>query len=179
MSESSLERIAENYAHAVFHNLGQDVDGYTLLGCLDLVVRSMDEERDTWNLFLSKMVDSKTRLSFVQRFFEDELVRRFFTLIEVNSRWRLLPLILYYYDEMQLRSRGAVAAILLVSHPISKSKEAEMLKFVESLVNSSVRMRVHQDASLLGGFRIRVGHWLIDNSVKYKLGRIKSLANSE
>lgn len=175
MRNSRSDKIAENYAEAIFKNLDDVNTGLVVLSYLDLVVESMERDVDTWNLFLSKMVASKLRLAFVEEFFEHRILRRLFRVIEMNSRWCLLPRILYYYDGLQLKSKGVVAGTFSVSHSVSEFEKKSMLVAIEKLVGSKVRMKVQEDPSLIGGFSVRVGPWLMENSVRGRLKKIRSL----
>lgn len=170
-----LSRIAENYAIALFENTDKRDEGIFNFSCLGLVVELMKQEREMWGVFTSKMVDSNIRVTFIKSMFEGMTICKFFLLIEMNSRWHLLPLILYHYDNLQLKNRGTIAATLWTPHPISNSEEEKALEMVEELIGSDVRMSTKEDPSLISGFRLRLGQWLIENSMRNKIKRIKSL----
>jgi len=63
--------------------------------------------------------------------------------------------------------------------PLDKNMQASIIRNFSALADRNVRLDISQDASLICGVRVRLGDYIIDNSLKSKLNEMDELTISE
>jgi len=60
------------------------------------------------------------------------------------------------------------------AHALSEAQAKTLTEHLSSRTGATVRLRLHQDASLLGGLKVQVGSTIFDASLQGQLHQLKA-----
>ena len=103
----------------------------------------------------------------------DVLTSSFIHLITKNGRESLLPQIAASFDAQLMEHRGITPVTLISAQPLDKATKAAIVAKVQATVKGELAVDEQIDASLLGGFVVRMGDNRIDASVANQLKNLK------
>ena len=101
-----------------------------------------------------------------------ELTRLVAMLCE-RGKAELLPEIAALFEEMVHQAESEVEAEVVSAVKLSEAQQKNLAKALGASAGRSVRLKVNEDAHILGGLVIRVGDRLIDYSVRSRLEALK------
>jgi F-type H+-transporting ATPase subunit delta len=119
-----------------------------------------DERRDA---ALTALLDGKV----------NALTLDFLRLLSRKRRLAILPGILTAFQAQVDAERGEVEAEIVSAGPLSDDQVNKLCAKLEQRGGKTIRPRVRVDASLLGGFRVRMGDVIEDFSLATKLETFK------
>ena len=89
------------------------------------------------------------------------------------GRLSALPAMSDAFAAMLAEARGIVRATVISARPLTKKQEADIARALKDALGKEVELTLAQDASLLGGIKIRLGSRELDMSLEGKLERMK------
>jgi F-type H+-transporting ATPase subunit delta len=99
-------------------------------------------------------------------------MQRLATLLCERVKACLLPEIVEMFDQMQREAEAEVVAEVVVACKLPDDIKGKLSASIEKVAGRKVKLKVSEDASIIGGAVIRIGDRQIDHSV---LGRIEGL----
>ncbi len=172
----SIYRVASRYAKSVF----------------DLSVELKLEERVYQDMLLIKQVCEENRnlvlslknpiirydykLNVLNKIFSkhtSELTQKFFTLICRKNRADVLPDTSSIFVDLYHNYKGIVLADVITATKLSGSLSRDFEALVARATDKKVELTTHIDASLIGGYILKVGDNMVDNSLKNKLNALR------
>ena len=171
-----MSRISIRYAKALF-SLAQDEKK------LDKVANDLSELKKLlggsvdFNTFvLNPLISGSKKAGILKALFSDKLdplTMDFLYLLSNKKRVNLLDQILLRFEELLLKHRNQIVA-KLTSPSSLDSKQLDAIKTnIEKMTQKSVLLETTEDASLIGGFTVKIEDIIIDNSVRYQLAKLK------
>jgi F-type H+-transporting ATPase subunit delta len=100
--------------------------------------------------------------------------RNFVKVLVENDRLAVLPEIAALYEERKREAEGLVKVQVTSAFPLEPGQTAQLASALRAKLGREVEITTLEDASLIGGVRIRAGDMVIDGSVQ---GRLQQLAN--
>lgn len=97
----------------------------------------------------------------------------FFYVIIDNQRAKLIPEILDEFIRIGYKELNIRKGIVYTTSPLSKTNLLKLQEKTSSILNANVTLENKIDKNLLGGFKITVDDYLIDNSLAYRLSLLK------
>lgn len=91
-----------------------------------------------------------------------------------NDRLAVLPEIALLYEERKREAEGLVKVQVTSAYPLQPGQTQQLADALRAKLGREVEITTQEDASLIGGVRIRAGDMVIDGSVQ---GRLQQLAN--
>lgn len=173
---SGVSGLAGRYAKALF-DLALESDA------LDATARDLARVRDMLDASadLRRMVSSPLVPRARQGAAVAALARRaglgaaatgFLGVLARNRRLFVLAEAIGAFDSLLARHRGEVDAEVVSARPLDVARVDAIARAVAGAVGGAVRLRTATDASLIGGFVVRVGSRMVDASVR---GRLRAL----
>ena len=95
-------------------------------------------------------------------------------LLVANDRLQVLPEIEQLFNSLKAEHEGVLDVTVVTAFELEPDQEAQLAKSLKQTLGRDVRISSEQDASLIGGVRIRAGDMVIDGSVA---GQLSKLAN--
>lgn len=104
--------------------------------------------------------------------------RTLFHMLIERRRLSLLPDIVELFDEAVNEARGVVLVDVTTADALDDAGEALVRERMKSIVGKEVELRLHTDASIIGGIVARIGDQVIDGSVLSQLRRLRASMNA-
>ena len=175
--------IAKRYALAFF-NLAKEQS------CLDLASTDfqkleliLSESRD-FQKFINNTTLHRTDQVKVLTVLSDKaefnvLTQKFLGLLAMKRRLNILPKIVSGVREKIANHKGEITAGVTAAYMLEPAQMNSITTALEKTCGMTVKVKLKQDTSIVGGLVIKIGSMLIDNSIKGKLKRLhRVLKNS-
>ena len=173
----SVSRIASRYAKSLI-DYAQETNN---LEEVKEDMRTLDkalESRDLVMLLKSPIVSETKKKEIFQIIFGDKLAKTtltFFNIIMNKGREEYIPAISNEFEAQYKKIKGISSVKLTTATPISESNlQAIKSKLLSSdETDLSVEIETVVDPSIIGGFVLEIGDKLYNDSIAYKLSKMK------
>lgn len=98
-----------------------------------------------------------------------DLLRRFFMVVAQAARLDLFHDIVASYARLVDARNGVVEALVTTAAPLSTPQEAELVRSLQQRTGRTIRVRMAQDARLLGGVKVQLGSTVYDATIDGRL----------
>ncbi|NBY40825.1 MAG: ATP synthase F1 subunit delta [Flavobacteriia bacterium] len=114
-------------------------------------------------------------MSVLTRIFPDfnAMTLRFFALVVKNRRESHLIEMAHAFEALVQNQRGIVPGTITSSVPLSTDTKALIIQKIASSFEGKLELTEEVDASLMGGFVVRVADKQLDASVSNKLNKLR------
>lgn len=171
-------RVASRYAKSLLDLAQEQGTLEQVKQDMDLFSKTLNESRDLRLLLRNPIVKHDKKLAILRAVFGGkvtELTEKFFTIVTQKNRESALEFIGSEFLTQYNVLRGVQTAEVTTATALTPQLRAE----VETLVRQQtglqqVTLTEKIDPDLIGGFVLRVGDQLIDDSVRYRLRRLRS-----
>ncbi|MDD5655923.1 MAG: ATP synthase F1 subunit delta [Elusimicrobia bacterium] len=102
-----------------------------------------------------------------------ELTADFLRLLIDRKRFDLLPQAAEDFSALLRRKRGVARALVFAARPLPEADRRRLRQRLESFAGCGVELEMRLDPDLLGGLRVRLGDWVLDNSLRGQLRGLK------
>ena len=103
----------------------------------------------------------------------NQLILNFFYVVIDNQRANLIPEIIDEFVRIGYKELNIKKGIVYSTSPLSDANLLSLQNKVSSMLNANVTLENKIDKNLLGGFKIVVDDYLIDNSLASRLDNLK------
>lgn len=103
-----------------------------------------------------------------------DLVRRFFKVVAGAARLDLFHDLVASFHELVDARMGVVEAHVTTAHPLSESQATSLRDSLTRRSGKTIRLRLRQDAALLGGLKVQLGSTVYDASLRGQLEQLKT-----
>ena len=172
------QQVAARYAKSLLDLAQEQGTLATVKQDMDLLAKTMSESRDLRLLLRNPIVKHDKKLSILTAIFQgkvSELLLRFFQILTSKNREGELELVGDEFLKQYNKLQGVQVAEVVSAAPLTPTARAAVEKMVKEqsgLADVSLTEKV--DASLIGGFVLRIGDRQIDESVKGGLRRLRT-----
>ncbi|MEN9941113.1 MAG: hypothetical protein RLZZ321_1008 [Bacteroidota bacterium] len=166
---------AGRYAKALLE-LALDQDKLALVEADMLQLIKMSEEVHDFHVFInSPLIQIDKKVAVIHSIFKDfnEVTLKFLALVTNNGREGAMIEIAKQFIAQLMSHRGIVPVTIISAQQLEDNTKAEILSKINSVVKGTPLITEEVDASLIGGFIIRMGDQQIDASVATQLQRMK------
>jgi F-type H+-transporting ATPase subunit delta len=136
----------------------------------------MSEEVHDFHVFInSPLIQIDKKVAVIHSIFKDfnEVTLKFLALVTNNGREGAMIEIAKQFIAQLMSHRGIVPVTIISAQQLEDNTKAEILSKINSVVKGTPLITEEVDASLIGGFIIRMGDQQIDASVATQLQRMK------
>lgn len=179
------ERIGQRYAKAIMDLAIQKGIGKKVLDDMELFRTVCQENREFVLMLRSPLIQVDKKKQILHALFKgkmEDLVLDAFTLITRKNRSSVLSTIGDEYIRLYRRLNNIIEVQLITATPVSSETRAALLVKVQELLNleagrlnqqnPSVSLVENVDPSLIGGFVLKAGDLLYDESFSESLRRL-------
>ncbi|GAB3635482.1 ATP synthase F1 subunit delta [Hymenobacter arcticus] len=172
------QRVAARYAKSLL-DLAQEMGTLaTIKQDMDLLANTMAGSRDLRLLLRNPIVKHDKKLSILTAIFGgkvSEMLMRFFQILTSKNRESALEHIGTEFLSQYNALMGVQVAEVTSATPLTPATRAEIEQLVKQQTGlTDVSLTEKVDASLIGGFVLRVGDQQVDDSVKGNLRRLRA-----
>ena len=172
------QRVAARYAKSLLDLAQEQGNLATIKQDMDLLANTMAGSRDLRLLLRNPIVKHDKKLSILKAVFGgkvSDMMMRFFQILTSKNREDALEHIGSEFLVQYNLLMGVQVAEVISAAPLSPATRAEIMKMVTQQTGlQQVSLTEKVDASLIGGFVLRVGDQQIDDSVRGGLRRLRT-----
>ena len=170
-------RVALRYAKSLI-SLAEERDVLEQVkGDMEIILSVCEESQDFSNMLKSPVVKADKKSAILNQVFGNkisELSLSFLNLLTSKKREAILGAVAENYINLYNESKNIVSATVTTAAAITEDIRAQVLTQLKSVVgDADVRIEERVDASLIGGFVLRVGDLEFNASVANKLQKLK------
>lgn len=173
----SAEKVGKRYAKALFDEAAKagSLDAiYADFGLIDATLKS---SKDLKAVFKSPVIPSHKKLSISTQVFSGKisvLTEKFLQLLVEQSREGYIQDVIAAFVKQYNESKGISEVTVTTATDLDAANEEKLVSFIKAQSGyPNVKINKKTDAAIMGGFIVDFGGKLYDNSVRYKLSKIK------
>lgn len=136
----------------------------------------MEESRDLRMMLSSPVVKADKKVDILHKLFDGKLsaiTMGFITLLTRKGRESYLPEIVTSFLNQLRKHQGITVAEVTSAVALDESSRAKMLESATKLAGGQVELVEKVDASLIGGFVLKVGDKQIDSAIANRIKALK------
>ncbi len=171
-------QLATKYARAIFELAQEEnnLDGYDR----DLAKIQADvfDIPDAVKFFQNPLVPHQAKKDLLKKALDGEIsdtTMNFLMLLVDKSRIGIFSEIYEIFTGLKNQAQGILVADVTFAFPLTKTQETQLTKKLATVTGKKVKIRKHEDKSILGGLIVTIGDKRIDGSAA---GRLRSLKSS-
>lgn len=172
----SGSRASIRYAKAVLQQANQTNTAAVLYGDMQSVYGTIENSRELQNVLQSPVIKAEDKKQALLKIFSGltELTQALIGILVENKRTSLLADVAQSYINLYNEEQGVKVATVITAVPLSGELETKVLAKVKELTGSDkVTLKNEIDASIIGGFLLRVGDIQYNASIANQLGNLK------
>ena len=133
------------------------------------------ENRELVSLFNSPIVDSNKKIAILKEVFGafENATAEFVELVTKNSREAYLPEVAASFEAQVKEYKGIVPVEIVSAIALDASTKNSILAKVQGTVSGTLEVSETVDASIIGGFIVKMGDRRIDASVSNQINKLK------
>lgn len=171
-----MSRVAKRYAKALFalaleenllEKISADLDQITELGSQSAEFRT---------LLSNPLINEKDKLSALEEILSgkvEPITLSFLKLLADKKRIAFLPGITEEFRRMMLRHANQVEGELISAVALTPGQVSTIKSRIEEITGKVVLLTEKLDQTVLGGFIVKVEDWVLDNSIRYQLSKLR------
>lgn len=171
-----MSRVAKRYAKAVFSLAHEDnlLDKVSVdfIQIADLAVQSSEFS----TLLSNPLINEKDKLSILEQVLSgkiEPMTLNFLKLLADKKRIASLSEIAEEFRIMMLSHSNHVEGELISAVALNVSQVNAIKNNIEEITGKAVLLTEKLDQSVLGGFIVKVEDWVLDNSIRYQLSKLR------
>lgn len=171
-----MSRAASRYAKAIFEMALEKSVLDSVNSDMISIAETVRSNSELSQFLGNPVVKNEVKLAAIKEIFSGvhSLTTDLFTLLSNNQRFELLAQVAELFQGLSDEHKGIVTAKVTTAIPMDAALEAQISKKIQSLANGkTVRIHNKVDASLIGGFIIRLGDMQYNASLASKLQQLK------
>jgi F-type H+-transporting ATPase subunit delta len=173
----SAEKLANRYADAFFEEANSNQILEKANQDFAIVANAISSSKEFNNFIKNPIIDTNKKLKVIDEIFASKLDKstlQFLNLLVSNKREMYLPLILKKFNNRYNDKNGITEVNVSVASELDENTQTKIENYIKKQSGKpNVKINKKVDESILGGFVIDFGDKVFDNSVKYKLNKIK------
>ncbi|UOR04428.1 ATP synthase F1 subunit delta [Hymenobacter aerilatus] len=174
----SEQRVASRYAKSLLDLAEEQGNLAAVKADMDLFSQTLDESRDLRLLLRNPIVNHDKKLAILKAVFGSkvsDLTMKFLSIITQKNRESALEFIGPEFIKQYNVLKSVQVAEVITATPLTAELRTRMNTLVQQQTGSQeVQLTEKVDPALIGGFVLRVGDQLIDDSVRYRLQKLRT-----
>lgn len=139
-------------------------------------VEICDNNHDLVLTFKSPIIRHEDKMAIIKKLFEnkyDAITFSIFKIITEKNREALIPSIAKEFIHIYHNYKGIEKAEIISAIALSEDQKKNFQKILEDYSGKMIQIVEKVDASLVGGYIVRIGDKQIDDSIRRKLNDLK------
>ncbi len=170
------QTVARRYAQALYEEAAHQQRVERVDEDIALIREALETSRELVVFFESPVVPRQKKKAVVQALFAERVeptTLSFLRLLIEKKREALFADVVQAYRALRDEQLGIIEARARVASSLSEDEERFLVQALERLTGARVRLKVEQDASLVGGLVVRIGDTVYDGSVRHQLASLR------
>lgn len=171
-----MSRVSKRYAKALFALAKEEQSLDNVAKDLNRIQRLLKENNDFGNFIVNPIVGSVKQTQLINNVFQGQLstlTMNFLYLLCEKKRLSILPEVIIQFTEILRMYKNEILTEVISAAILEEGQLSAITKNVEQMTNKKVVLETRQDSSLLGGFLVKIDDFIIDNSVRNQLYKLR------
>ncbi|MBN2424670.1 MAG: ATP synthase F1 subunit delta [Calditrichaceae bacterium] len=171
-----MSRVAKRYAKAIFQLAVEQKQLPAYKEDFERIKNLIHESGDFRSFLLNPLLNDHQRADIIKKIFEgkvSESVLNFLLLTAEKRRLSLIETMVDYFNKMYLDYNNQIEGELISAVEILPKQFDKIKASVESAVGKQVIFTKRLEPAIIGGFVVKVGDSVIDNSIRYQLNKLR------
>ncbi|MCK9448683.1 MAG: ATP synthase F1 subunit delta [Bacteroidales bacterium] len=169
--------LAKRYAKALFEFALENKAEEQVLTDLRLLAKVLDENKELRLLLLNPVIPALRKQRIFDQIFQKQInpiTHTFLNILIRKGRGHEVVGIATQYHKYYLESRNQVEVELSTAQAVDKELQQRILDLIHGLTEKEILVNNVIDPQLIGGFKVRLGDYLLDASVRKTLERMQA-----
>lgn len=168
-------KVASRYAKSLLEIALEQKNVDSVLGDMKFLLQTDIETKDFELLIASPIINADKKIEIFEKIFDQfEVVSmNFVKLIIKNGREEFLPEIARSFESQVKEYKGIVPITITTASTLDTATKAKIVAKVQETVKGELEIEEKIDASLIGGFVVRMGDMQIDASIANQFNNLK------
>lgn len=170
-----MQRVIKRYCKALFELALEEGQLNIVEKDLQRIGEIINLNKDFTDILANPVLSGAQKLKLFDDLIDgwaSQLTKRFLILLTQKKRFYLLPMIIPYFQAMLLEHRNIIEVEVRSVTDLSEKQSQKIREILQELTGKSVILRKYIDPDMIGGFVVRVGDVLIDNSIRHQLNKL-------
>ena len=173
----SAEKVGKRYAKALFDESIKNDSLDSAYTDLQLLYATLKSSKELSAMFKSPVIATPKKQTITTQIFNGKIsvtTEKFLQLLLQHNRENYISDIIKAFFHLYNEKNGISEVTVITATDLDADSEQKISNFIkEKSGYPNVKINKKTDTSILGGFIVDFGDKLFDNSVKYKLNKIK------
>ena len=173
----SAEKVGKRYAKALFDEAVSAGSLDAICADLELINTTLKSSKELKAVFKSPVIPSHKKAVITTQIFNgkvNQLTENFLQLLVQHNREGYVQDVIAAFVKQYNESKGISEVTVTTASELDAANEQKIISFIkEKSGYPNVKINKKTDADIIGGFIVDFGGKLYDNSVRYKLSKIK------
>ncbi len=171
----AAERAAVRYAKALYSLAFDEKATQAVHNDMVLIASTIAENNELNQVLQNPIVHSKDKKAILSRVFPkvNTLTTNLINTLVQNKRIAILSAVASTYNQLYDAAKGTQDALVITAVPLNDTLKKKVLAKVKELTQKEANLINTIDASIVGGFILRIGDLQYDASVINQLNKIK------
>ena len=168
-------KVASRYAKSLLEIALEQKNVDSVLGDMKFLLNASDGSKDFEMLVSSPIINASKKIEIFEKIFEqfETVSMDFIKLITNNGREEFLIQIARSFDAQVKEYKGIVPITITSATSLDAATKAKIVAKVQETVKGELEIEEKIDASLIGGFVVRMGDMQIDASIANQFNNLK------
>lgn len=177
MSAQESRLIAARYANALFELAATQKSVDAVLSDLEAVAQMMKSNTEFADLLESPLHNREAAASALEAILRkvksSPLTIQFFVRLAKNRRLALTAIVAELFAYKVEQSRGELTAEVISALPLKAGDQESLTKSLSKSTGKKVKLKVKENADILGGLIVKLGGKMLDASVAGRMERLR------
>lgn len=176
-----MSRVAKRYAKAIFQLAVEQKKIPAYKEDFDHIKNLIHQSEDFRSFLLNPLLNDQQRVNTIKKIFEgkvSESVLNFLLLTAEKRRLPFLEAMVDYFNKMYLDYNNQIEGELISAIEILPKQFDKIKNSVETVIGKQVIFTKKIEPAIIGGFVVKVGDSVIDNSIRYQLNKLREKLKS-
>jgi F-type H+-transporting ATPase subunit delta len=168
-------KVASRYAKSLLEIALEQKNVDSVLGDMKFLLNASEGSKDFEMLVSSPIINASKKIEIFEKIFEqfETVSMDFIKLITNNSREEFLIQIARSFEAQVKEYKGIVPITIISATSLDAATKAKIVAKVQETVKGELEIEEKIDASLIGGFVVRMGDMQIDASIANQFNNLK------
>lgn len=168
-------KVASRYAKSLLEIALEQKNVDSVLGDMKFLLQTSNETSDFGMLIASPIISADKKIEIFEKIFDqfEAVSMDFVKLIIKNGREEFLPEIARSFEAQVKEYKGIVPITIITASTLDSATRAKIVAKVQETVKGELEIEEKIDASLIGGFVVRMGDMQIDASIANQFNNLK------
>ena len=168
-----MSRVAIRYAKAVYDFAQNNTE--KVLQNMQTIADTLQNNQELKSFLGNPTISGDKKENVLLEVFKgaEKETQSLFKLLYTNKRFDILEAVAQKYQEHSDDLNNIVTVEVTTAETLDKNLEAKVLSKAKEFTNKNIKLVAHVDASIIGGYILKIGDQQYNASVKNSLQKIK------